>query len=77
MHRGRDLELLQITREKSRKTEAVFLVGSRGPGGGGGIEIPPGLVFFCQRFLLEKQKKMLCRSRKFVEGLQPGSRLLQ
>ena len=27
---------------------------------------PSGLVFFCQRFLLEKQKKMLCRSRKFV-----------
>ena len=75
MHSGRDLELLQITREKSRKTEAVFLVGSRGFGGEN--RNPPGLVFFCQRFLLEKQKKMLCRSRKFVEGLQPCSRLLQ
>ena len=69
MHSGRDLELLQITREKSRKTEAVFLVGSRGPGGK--AKSPRA------RFLLEKQKKMLCRSRKFVEGLQPCSRLLQ
>ena len=30
---ARSLELLQITRERSKKTEAVFLVGSRGSGG--------------------------------------------
>ena len=28
-----NFELLQISREKSKKTEAVFLVGSRGSGG--------------------------------------------
>ena len=31
-------------------------------GGPGGNRNPPGLVFFCQRFLLEKQKKMLMGS---------------
>ena len=50
-------ELFLVSREKSKKTEAVFLVGSRGLRGE--IEIPPGLVSFCQHFLLEKQKKML------------------
>ncbi len=35
-------------------------------GGPGGNRNPPGLVFFCQRFLLEKQKKMLNSSRKFL-----------
>ena len=35
-------------------------------GGPGEIEIPPGLVFFSQSFLLEKQKKMLDGSRKFL-----------
>ena len=59
----------QLSRERSKKTEAVFLVGSRGSGGE--IEIPPGSfsfasVFFCQRFLLEKQKKMLDRTCKFA-----------
>ena len=32
-HGVRSFELLHISREKSRKTEAVFLVGSRRPGG--------------------------------------------
>ena len=45
-------ELFLVSRERSKKTEAVFLVGSRGLRGE--IEIPPGA-----RFLLEKQKKML------------------
>lgn len=53
-----------LSREKSRKTEAVFLVGSRELRGE--IEIPPGLVFFLQLFLLEKQKKKLDGSRKFL-----------
>ena len=44
------------------KTEAVFLVGSRGAGGN---RNPPGLVFFSQSFLLEKQKKRLRGSRRF------------
>ena len=37
---------------------------------------PLRLFFFCQRFLLEKQKKMLMRSRKFAAGYQPFNRLL-
>ena len=41
---GKIFELLQTTREKSRKTEAVFLVGSRGLRGE--IEIPPGSFSF-------------------------------
>ena len=35
-------------------------------GGPEGNRNPSGLVFFCQRFLLEKQKKMLKGSRKFL-----------
>ena len=42
-------ELHQASREKSRKTEGVFLVGSRGAGGN---QNPPGLVFFSQSFRL-------------------------
>ena len=57
----RNFELLQILREKSRKTEGVFLVGSRKSGG---KRNPSGLVFFLQLFLLEKQKKKLDRSRR-------------
>ena len=38
--------------------------------GSGGNSQSPGLFFFCQRFLLEKQKKMLDRSRKFAEDFQ-------
>ena len=56
-------ELLQVPREKSRKTEGVFLVGSRGAGG---KSKSPRLVFFSQSFLLEKQKKMLDSSRRFL-----------
>ena len=48
---ARRFELFQISRERSKKTEAVFLVGSRRPGG---KSKSPRLVFFCQRFLLEK-----------------------
>ena len=82
----------QLSREKSRKTEEVFLVGSRESEGKSksppnrefssrfGKEemstedkrrrlrrlVPPWSFLTRQRFLLEKQKKMLCRSRKFV-----------
>ena len=35
-------------------------------GGPEGNRNPSGLVFFCQRFLLEKQKKMLNGRRKFL-----------
>ena len=35
-------------------------------GGPEGNRNPSGLVSFCQRFLLEKQKKMLMGSRKFL-----------
>ena len=35
-------------------------------GGLGGNRNPPRLFFFCQRFLLEKQKKMLDRTCKFA-----------
>ena len=52
----RNFELLQVSREKSRKTEAVFLVGSRRSGGKSNS--------LRARFLLEKQKKMLNRSCK-------------
>ena len=38
-----NFELYQASREKSRKTEGVFLVGSRGPGE---IEIPPDSFSF-------------------------------
>ena len=41
-------ELHQASREKSRKTEGVFLVGSRGAGGE--IEIPPGSFSFPNLF---------------------------
>jgi len=54
-HGVRSFELLHISREKSRKTEAVFLVGSRRTGGKS--------KSLRARFLLEKQKKMLMGSR--------------
>ena len=41
---ARRFELFQISRERSKKTEAVFVVGSRGLRRE--IEIPPGLVSF-------------------------------
>ena len=53
----RNFGLLQVLREKSRKTEGVFLVGSRRPGGKS--------KSLRARFLLEKQKKMLKGSCKF------------
>ena len=52
----RNFELLQVSREKSRKTEGVFLAGSRRSGGKSNS--------LRARFLLEKQKKMLNRSCK-------------
>ena len=51
-------ELLQISREKSRKTEEVFQVGSRRAGGKS--------KSIRARFLLEKQKKVLKGSHKFL-----------
>ena len=41
--------------------------------GSGGNSQSPGLFFFCQRFLLEKQKKMLNCTCKSVEELQPNT----
>jgi hypothetical protein len=49
-------ELHQASREKSRKTKGFYWSVQ---GGQGGNRNPPGLVFFSQSFLLEKQKKML------------------
>ena len=51
----RNFELLQISRERSKKTEAVFLGAFKGAPGRN--RNPPGLVFFLSLFLLEKQKK--------------------
>ena len=96
----RNSELLQVTREKSRKTEGVFLVGSRRSGGKSkslrasnckpakrlqfeeeesdsedkrlrkqrGL-VPARPVLTSQHFLLEKQKKMLYGSCKFLRGV--------
>ena len=50
-----NFELCQIPRERSKKTEAVFLGALKGAPGGN--RNPPGLVFFLSLFLLEKQKK--------------------
>ena len=58
-------ELLQASRERSKKTKGVFLGALKGAPGGN--RNPPGLVFFLQLFLLEKQKKMLNRTRKFLK----------
>ncbi len=84
--------VFKLSREKSRKTEGVFLVGSRRSGGKpkspptrefssrfGKEEtsteekrrrlrrlVPPWSFLTRQRFLLEKQKKMLNCSCKFV-----------
>ena len=91
----------KLSRERSKKTEAVFLVGSRESEGKSksppnrefssrfgkeemGTEdkrrrlrrlVPPWSFLTRQRFLLEKQKKMLDGSRKFVEEYQPFERL--
>ena len=87
----------KLSREKSRKTEGVFLVGSRGSGGKSksppnrefssrfGKEemstedkrrrlrrlVPPWSFLTRQRFLLEKQKKMLDRTCKFAAVRRP------
>ena len=91
---ARRFELFQISRERSKKTEAVFLVGSRRSGGKSrfppnrkfslrfGREemstedkrrrlrrlVPPWSFLTRQRFLLEKQKKMLMGSCKSVQS---------
>ena len=100
--------IYQISRERSKKTEAVFLVGSRESERKSkslrapnrkpaqrlrfGKEemstedkrrrsrrlVPPWSFLTRLRFLLEKQKKMLDRSRRFVEDYQPSAgRLLR
>ena len=89
--------VFKLSREKSRKTEAVFLVGSRESEGKSksppnrefssrfGKEemstedkrrrlrrlVPPWSFLTRQRFLLEKQKKMLCRTCKFAAVHRP------
>ena len=93
----------QLSRGRSKKTEAVFLVGSRESEGKSksppnrefssrfGKEemsteekrrrlrrlVPPWSFLTRQRFLLEKQKKMLCRSCKFAAAYQPFARLIK
>ena len=90
-------EYYQLSRERSKKTEAVFLVGSRESEGKS--KSPPNREFSSrfgkeemstedkrrrlrrlvpswsfltrQRFLLEKQKKMLCRTCKFAAVHRP------
>ena len=100
--------IYQISRERSKKTEGVFLVCSRESEGKSkslrdpnckpaqrlrfGKEemstedkrrrsrrlVPPWSFLTRLRFLLEKQKKMLDRSRKFAEDYQPSAgRLLR
>ena len=93
--------IYQISRERSKKTEGVFLVGSRESEGKSkslrapnrkpaqrlrfGKEemstedkrrrsrrlVPPWSFLTRQRFLLEKQKKMLCRTCKFAAVHRP------
>ena len=91
----------QLSRGRSKKTEAVFLVGSRESEGKSksppnrefssrfGKEemstedkrrrlrrlVPPWSFLTRQRFLLEKQKKMLNGSYKFAAAYQPLSSL--
>ena len=48
----------------SQKNRSGF--SGRFKGASGGNRNPPGLVFFLQLFLLEKQKKKLDGSRKFL-----------
>ena len=47
--------MLHVSREKSRKTEGVFLVASRGFRGE--IEIPPGSFSFCHFFFWRSKRK--------------------
>ena len=54
-HCIKNSELFQISREKSRKTEGVFLVASRGFRGE--IEIPPGSFSFCHFFFWRSKRK--------------------
>ena len=60
----RPIGQLQIGRRFPEKPKRFFwsVQGSSG----GGNRNPPGLVFFLQLFLLEKQKKKLDGSRKFL-----------
>ena len=56
--------LFQISRERSKKTEAVFLVALKG-GSGGKSKSPRA------RFLLERQKEMMCCTCKCSKGFLP------
>ena len=58
-----NFELYQASREKSRKTEAVFLVGSRGLRGE--IEIPPGSFSFCSFFFWRSKRKSWTAAANF------------
>ena len=51
----RNSELFQISREKSKKTEAVFLVALKEVRGE--IEIPPGSFSFCHFFFWRSKRK--------------------
>ena len=54
-HRVRIFGLLQISREKSRKIEAVFLVALKGAPGGN--RNPPGSFSFCHFFFWRSKRK--------------------
>lgn len=55
-----NFELLQVSRERSKKTEAVFLVGSRGLRRE--IEIPPGSFSFGEAKEKVEPQSLICRS---------------
>ena len=57
---ARRFELFQISRERSKKTEAVFLVGSRGLRRE--IEIPPGSFSFGEAKEKVEPQSLICRS---------------
>mgnify|MGYP003179063173 CR=1 FL=1 len=51
----RKFELFLVSRERSKKTEAVFLVGSRGSGGKS--KSPPGSFSFASVFFWRSKRK--------------------
>ena len=59
----RNSELLQISRERSKKTEAVFLVALRGLRGE--IEIPPGSFSFASVFFWRSKRKCCAAPANF------------
>ncbi len=56
-------ELLQASRERSKKTEAVFLVALKGAPGE--IEIPPGSFSFCNFFFWRSKRKSWTAAANF------------